>query len=62
MTGSGLHQGTVGQDSGGDAASSLLGWQWWREGRVSAYPDWTAQVEKTPGSSLVRPREVPVHP
>lgn len=30
--------------------------------RVSAYPDWTAQVEKTPRSSLIRPREVPVHP
>lgn len=30
--------------------------------RVSAYPDWTAQVEKTPGSSLIRSREVPVHP
>lgn len=31
-------------------------------GRGSAYPDWTAQVEKTPGSSLIRPREAPVHP
>lgn len=31
-------------------------------GRVSAYPDWTAQVEETPGSSLIRPREVLVHP
>lgn len=28
----------------------------------SAYPDWTAQVEKSPGSSLIRPREVPIHP
>lgn len=31
-------------------------------GRVSAYPDWTAQVERTPGSGLIRPRESPVHP
>lgn len=28
----------------------------------SAYPDWTAQVEKAPGSSLIRPREVSIHP
>lgn len=60
-------RGICGTGHSREATSSPLRWWWWlvvvgirgEGGRVSAYPDWTAQVEKTPGSSLIRPREVP---
>lgn len=51
--GGGLHQGIVGQQRG--CIESVFG----RGDRVSAYPDWTAKVEETPGLSLIRSREVP---
>lgn len=60
--GLGLHQGSVGRDTAAMPRHAPLRCFRGVEGRVSAYPDWTAQVEKTPGSSLMGPREVPVHP
>lgn len=49
----GLGDGT---QRGGHVTSSHLaiGWWWFWEEGGSAYPDWTAQVEKAPGSSFKR--------
>lgn len=60
----GCTSGIMGRDAaagGGEATSRpvtwpIWWWWWWfwEEGGSSAYPDWTAQVEKAPGSSFKR--------
>lgn len=42
------------RDAISSPAKVLWGEEGRRGGRVSAYPDWTAQVEKTPGSGLIK--------
>lgn len=58
----GRRQGGVGCGGGGDAPGGVVGQDTAEiteatsnplmDNRVSAYPDWTAQVEKTSGSGL----------
>lgn len=54
--GSGSHQGGlwVTAETPFQARKGVVGGERGRRGRVSAYPDWTAQVEKTPGSGLIK--------